>query len=233
MTFYIGIDQSLTGTGMCILNEDGSVRDTLLIKPKKIHGLGIRRLAYIMREIVGYMGSVAGRILTTREEYSFSSKGRAVFNLGELGGCVDLTLYNHENVQWDSHAHFRLPASTHKMFCLQDGSAKKGSTKAQKQVYLDKVAQKTGERFDDDNIADSYMLATTLRAFDRCLRDEEFFGALCPTKRTALVPPKTRKAMKVTPSKLLKMQHASFCELMEQCFKETYMVFSKPEGNPE
>jgi len=233
MTFYIGIDQSLTGTGMCILNEDGSIRDAALIKPKKALGLGIRRLAYIISSIIDFTSRVDGRILSTREEYSFSSKGRAVFNLGELGGCIDLTLYNHNNAQWDSHAHFRLPASTHKMFCLQNGSASKGKTKKDKLAYLEEIAKKTGEHFGDDNIADSFMLASTLRAFDRCLLDETFFNGLCPTKRTALVPPKTRKAMKVTPSKLLKMQHASFCELMEQCFEETYMVFSKPEGNPE
>ena len=225
MATFIGIDQSLTGTGTCILDCEGRVVDTLLVKPKKLKG--VERLDFIVRRIVRFTEQVSGDVFSCREEYSFSSKGRSVFNLGELGGCIDLALYNLDRPQWTSHAHYRIPPSTHKKFCVLDGAATKGSVKKDKLAYLAKIAEHTGEEFDDDNVADSFMLAKTLWGFRQCLESEAYFDALLRERRESLVPPKMRKKMKITPSKVQRMGHEAFSELIRKGFAQTYLVFER------
>lgn len=225
MTHFIGIDQSLTGTGGAILSDDGKVVDTILIQTKKM--AGVKRLSHICREIRRFMSQVSGEIYTTREEYSFCSKGQAIFNLGELGGCVDLSIYEEHRPGSPHHAHYRLPPGVHKKFCIKDGSATKGSVKAEKLAYLALIEQHTGEHFDDDNIADSYMLARTLWAFRRIMKDEDYFSSLNRDEKITLVPPKERKKKKLTPARVDKLEYETYKRVMSDAFNDTYRMFEK------
>jgi Holliday junction resolvasome RuvABC endonuclease subunit len=225
MTHFIGIDQSLTGTGGTILSEDGKIVDTILVSTKKM--VGVRRLSHICREIRRFMSQVSGEIYTVREEYSFCSKGRAIFNLGELGGCVDLSMYEECRPGKPHHSHYRIPPGVHKKFCIDDGSANKGKVKADKLAYLALIEQHTGEHFDDDNIADSYMLARTLWGFWRIMKDEDYFLTLDREKKNVLVPPKIRKKKNLTPAKVGKLEYDVYKRVMSDSFTETYRLFEK------
>jgi len=221
---FIGIDQSLSGTGVTVLSHNGEVVKTTVIKPGKLRG--VKRLAYICDSIHDFVSDISGAVSSVREDYSYGSKGAAVFNLGELGGCVDLSLYYMmKEFGWASHAHYVIPISTHKKFCILNGAATKGTLKAHKLAYLKLVSEHTGQFFDDDNIADSYMLARTLWAFHQVSINQDFFDTLCRKKMDALVPTSYAKSIKLTPGKLRKMDWGTFNRIMWDGIKEVYFMF--------
>ena len=229
---YLGIDQSLSGTGLCVLDEHGKILHTAVIKPKKI--FGVHRLRYIADEIRDFIEDKCGEfdeIRGSREEYSFSSKGAALFNLGELGGVVDLTIFNmfvHESMCGKNIQYYRIPAGVHKKYVVKNGNAKKGSTKADVQKYLDLVEKHTGEVFTDDNIADSYMIARTLRAFYQIMENPPHLVAMDEDdreNRLLFIPPKLRKRKKLTPSRIYDMCYSGYSELVSEVFRDTYLTF--------
>jgi len=230
---YLGIDQSLSGTGLCILDEGGNIVKTGLISPKKING--VERLDFISKQVVSFIGencSSYDEIRLSREEYSFSSKGASLFNLGELGGVVDLTIYRlFSNHMTDiAVQYYRIPSGVHKKYVIKNGNAKKGSTKAEKQKYLDLVKKHSGESFDDDNIADAFMIAKTLRAFYMITNDPGMLAEMDledRENRLLFIPPKLRKRKKLTPSGIYDMSHLDYSEMVVELFMETYMIFEK------
>jgi crossover junction endodeoxyribonuclease RuvC len=79
----LAADLSLTSTGIAVNGETRTIRTNLR---------GAERLDYIASRVVGM--AVAHAVeLVALEGYSFGSKGRAVFSIGELGGCVRLELH--------------------------------------------------------------------------------------------------------------------------------------------
>jgi len=226
---YLGVDQSLTGTGVCLVDEDCKVVADGLLRPRKIRG--VFRLDYICSEIakVADLVPACADFVSVREDYSFSSKGRAVFDLGELGGCVDLSFYRHRNGSWCSQRHYRIPPSTHKKFCLHNGAAQKGNTVAEKSLYLDLVEKMTGPRFNDDNTADAWMLARTIWAKDRCLQDSRFAESLDPEEKEALIPKRERDLRHLTLKRIGVLPSAEFQAVLAATFDEAFMVFERPE----
>ncbi len=229
---YLGIDQSLSGTGLCLLDEGGNILHTGIITPKKLRG--VFRLRFIVDELVKFIldkCSEFDEIRASREGYSFSSKGAALFDLGELGGVIDLAIYDLANDQLKSKAiqYYKIPAGVHKKLVIKNGNAKKGTTKAQKQQYLDLITKHTGEVFLDDNIADSYMIATTLRTYYMIMSDELFYANLVMQNREnglLFIPPKLRKRKNLTPSRIYSMCYKRFTELAEEVFRDTYLIFN-------
>jgi len=221
---YFGIDQSLSASGMCLLDEDMNVIETAVIKPKKLRG--VYRLKFIEEAIIEFLASRKyDEIRGTREEYSFGSKGAALFNLGELGGHVDMTLFELFPTKGEAYSFYRIPPGVHKKFCVNNGAAKKGTLKADIQKYLDLVTEHTGETFTDDNIADSYMLARTLMGYYAMMESEEFFNAQHPERRLTFPPTKLRKRKKLTPTSIYAMSHALYSEMISETFDGTYLIF--------
>lgn len=81
----VGIDPSLTSTGICKLTPDGRMRYGALKSSKK----GIARLRALRDTIREHASEAA---LVVIEGYSFGSRGRATFSLGELGGVLRVML---------------------------------------------------------------------------------------------------------------------------------------------
>lgn len=78
----VGLDLSISATG--VAEADGSLR-TIKTKVR-----GPEMLDWMQTEILSITESVD---LVAMEGYSFGSKGRSVFNIGELGGVIRLGFY--------------------------------------------------------------------------------------------------------------------------------------------
>jgi len=208
------------------------VVSTSLVATKKL--LGPERLDHICKTIESTLSFLKdlGNIVVTREEYSFSSKGRSVFDLGALGGCVDLTmlrLAKQGGLRMTSY--HKIPSTVHKKFCILDGAAVKGTTKAEKAVYLGKIKLHTGESFDNDNIADAYMLARTLRAMKVVGSDQALFSSLCQKQVEALVASSYIKDNGLTPAKIKKMNWEEYSSAVIGGMHKSYTVFECGIGN--
>lgn len=138
----LGLDASLTGTGYCLINGE-SVKDHGTIKSKL---RGVERLIDI-RAAVGDILESAGKIdLICLEGYSFGSQGRAVFQIGELGGVLRCLMFDN-GIKW-----VEVAPSTLKKFACGKGNVKKD------QIALH-VYKRWGFTSQDNNVADAYVLA--------------------------------------------------------------------------
>ncbi len=91
----IGIDPSLNSTGVAILSQRPGEKPDLIhsesIILNKNKGtpqiMGIERLQYIRNQVAEILAKYPPAVVLI-EGYSFGSRGRAIFNLGELGGIL-------------------------------------------------------------------------------------------------------------------------------------------------
>ena len=197
----VGIDQSLSGTGVAILNDDGELQKTIIIEPPKKLGIGTKRLDYISATVVEILRCLDERFVIAREGYSFGSKGRATFSLGELGGAIDLSIFRLAIENFVTYS--VIPPGSWKKYCFGIGSVKKDTN------YLLQVYKKVGMEFPDDNQADAYMIARTLWAMCMVKRSQEFFENMTIIQKEALVPLKTEGVTKAT---LKKFSYEEYCE---------------------
>lgn len=217
----IGIDQSLTGTGLAYISNDGVLVKNSIIKTGKY--LGTERLAFITDEIMKFCGEVNERFVIAREGYSFGSKGRATFSLGELGGCIDLCLFKSNMPNLVKYYH--LSPNAVKKFCLGSGSIKKDSG------YLLKVFNKFNIEFPDDNQADAFMIAQTLLGFLKASRFQspehiKFVAGLTLVEKEALIASiLSTKGSGVTKATIKKIDHESFGKYTSQTL-ENCLAFS-------
>jgi Holliday junction resolvasome RuvABC endonuclease subunit len=145
----LGIDQSLTGTGISIIDNDGIGESICHQEEIATKEKGTKRLFLIKSKIKEILKEYKPDYVC-REDYAYGSKGRSVFNLGELGGVVDVLTYEHDyNI-------YKIPIMTWKKCLLGKGNVAKDTK------YLLKFYKETQIMFDTDNIADSYGLANTL-----------------------------------------------------------------------
>src|SRR3990167_3158409 len=132
----IGIDQSLNGTGICVI-ENGVLIVTHTITHK--HLKGVEKLAHIKRNIQVIL-DMEKPDLAAMEDYAYSRFG-FTFKLGEVGGVVKLLLY--EN---------KIPLKifgikTIKKFATGNGNAKK------EDMVIAAKAITHREEFNDHNLA--------------------------------------------------------------------------------
>lgn len=140
---YLGIDQSLNGTGLCSISDAGAVIGASTITQGARDG--DRRLVEI-RARIDEMLPVAGAAM---EGYSFDSPHRA-FDLGEVAGVVKCLLVE-RGVPF-----VVVPPSTLKKFATGVSSASKDEMLA--------AARGLGVVLEDDNQADALFLARVARA---------------------------------------------------------------------
>lgn len=129
------LDLSLTASGFA--KSDGT---SGVIETDKLRGM--QRIAYILDRVDEL---TAGADLTIVEGYSFGSKGRAVFDIAEMGGVVRFTLY-----EW-KRPYVEVAPSSLKMFATGKGNAKKIEV-------FGAAVRKLGLAEDDDNLADARWL---------------------------------------------------------------------------
>lgn len=145
MTF-LGIDQSLTGTGLCVLSDGGALVASAQVSTDDLRDG--ERLVFIKRAVAALLPGVE---FATLEGYSYNSTGH-VFELGEIGGVMK-TLLVESGISYIS-----VPPILVKKFAT-------GSTHADKDKMLE-AALAQGHNFgEDDNQADAFFLARIALAY--------------------------------------------------------------------
>jgi crossover junction endodeoxyribonuclease RuvC len=142
--YYVGIDPSLTGTGLVVLDEKCSIICQTVISSKL---KGIPRLIDIEESLSEELCKFFGDIKETfYENYSFGSRLGQAFSLGELGGVLKKFLVDND-VEYTVIA----PASL-KKFVTGKGNIKK------EQMLL-QIYKRYNQEFDNNNLGDAYGLA--------------------------------------------------------------------------
>lgn len=155
---FMGIDLSLNGTGLSVVDESGGLIQTVLIElnTKKANCLrGKERTKHIIKTILDLI-SKHNPAKIGIEGYSFGSKGRSFIDLAELGGTVRY-LMTERNIIW-----VEVPPKTLKKLVTDNGNA-------DKELMMKTVREKYNLTFTDDNECDAYCLARTVAT----LSDEE------------------------------------------------------------
>jgi Holliday junction resolvasome RuvABC endonuclease subunit len=144
---YLGLDLSLTGTGVVVLNAEDRVEYAATLKSKL---KGMERLLFI-RNIVEDTIIKWNPKLICVEGYSMGSSAGQAFSIGELGGVIKLLLHEMQ------HYPYLIPPTRLKKFIT-------GGGKAEKDMIMMKVFQRWGWEAGDNNQSDSYGLAKIAQA---------------------------------------------------------------------
>ncbi len=141
---WLGVDQSLNATGVCVLDDTRVVE--LRTLAFKVGGASDVKLLGIRNALLPLLLGVKFGAL---EGYAYDSIHRA-FDLGEVAGTVKLTLVEH------SVGYVVVPPATLKLFATGASSAEKDDMIA--------AAKALGADPADDNQADAFHLAHLARA---------------------------------------------------------------------
>lgn len=179
---FLGIDQSLVNSGVCLFDSDGSV-ELYSIKPGNLKGS--ERLDFIANKIQEYLDMKPAMVCM--EGYSYGSYGRT-FELGELGGILKLLFFRSDIPVTI------VPPKALKKFLTGNGNA-------DKMQILKQVSTKYKISPKDDNQADAFGLAkiaqmlytdtTPLIEYER----EVVYSLQNPKKK---IRKKTKKLVKVS-----------------------------------
>lgn len=207
---YIGIDQSLSNTGICVL---GKQTELYAISPKS---KGVERLKEIKESIFWLIMDIMcdnpeEDIIVVREGYSYGSKGH-LFELGELGGAIDLAII--EAVEFSSCEHgqcieYTIPVTSWKKFIFGKGNVKKDTT------YLLKVLKKTGREFDSDDKADAYMIASCFKAWREITVGETSPSTLTNGQKFASLSKQIKTKNKITEKKIGAVEDNQYVEMLK------------------
>lgn len=210
---YVGIDQSLSSTGVTIMIE-GKEPSFHSITPDKENNRGVRRLSFISNSVLSLIKDIKGDFIVCREDYAYGGKGN-VFSLGELGGCIDMKLYESINRYSSSNVrYYSIPINSWKLLIFGNGAVKKDTE------YLLKVYNKTGIQFKCDDIADSYMIMLAIQKmhnFD--------FSKLSVKEKFGMISSDVRKKNKITEANIKNIERTKFIELVNKTLDE-YLIFS-------
>jgi len=144
---YCGLDLSLTGTGVCIIDRQGT---PIFTKTLKIKTKGMERLFNIRTAIQDILNEYKPTFICT-EGYSMGSRAGQAFSIGELGGVIKLMLYLRD---WE----YKDVAPTQ----VKKFGAKKGN--ASKDQVMMNVYKEWGFEASDNNVCDAFVLAQIARA---------------------------------------------------------------------
>jgi Holliday junction resolvasome RuvABC endonuclease subunit len=156
---YLGIDQSLTHSGVVILDGKGNFQYGFAIKPKTRGVTRLKEIVATLRENL----NPEFTYFTCMEGYSYGNMFGKAFELGELGGIIKC---------WAGSGLIVAP-TTLKKFITGKGKLEKGIDK--KDIIPRIVKEKWGFETKDDNIADAYGLARIAYLYehqDECTKTE-------------------------------------------------------------
>jgi len=146
---FVGIDPSLTGTGLTILDKDFECVKQQLICTTKRNG-DIQdiehRLIYITKQLEVLLEYKSDIKLILIEGLSYNSKGESGAQLAALHYFIRIWLLQHD-LTYDV-----APPTTLKKFVSGKGNCKK-------EIMIKEIYKKWGVDFNDNNLADSYGLA--------------------------------------------------------------------------
>jgi Holliday junction resolvasome RuvABC endonuclease subunit len=146
---FLGVDQSLNGTGLCLVGPSGDVVSLSTVNPGDL--VGGKRLVAIKNALIAVCRSVDWKLdFAAIEGYSMGSVNRP-FDLGEVGGIIRLILTDN-GIPYEI-----VPPVIVKMFAT-------GTTGAPKEA-MEAAAKKLGALPGNDNEADAFFLARLARAY--------------------------------------------------------------------
>lgn len=145
MAIVMGLDLSLTGTGVMAVDDQWRIVERRLVtsSPKEEN---TPRLTKIAISIMLSVGKIRPDLVVIEGPAFGISKTTSIFQLGELAGIVKRDLFT------TNHPFIIVPPSQLKKFVTGKGNAKKD-------LMLLAVHKKYGEDFEDDNLCDAYVLA--------------------------------------------------------------------------
>jgi len=147
MNYFIGLDLSLSGTGMVILDENEKILEKKLISTKPVDVIE-KRLIFIQTEILSCLTKYMIGVTIFVEGLSFGSSGQKMLELAGLHYLVRTTFFNMVSPAFRYEI---IPPTMIKKFITGTGTAKK-------ELMLLKVYKKFGEEFQDNNICDAFCL---------------------------------------------------------------------------
>jgi Holliday junction resolvasome RuvABC endonuclease subunit len=159
MKYFVGLDVSLSNTGLCIIDQKGKVK-LLTSKQTKLEtelvNDRINRCSYLGTVITQSVQAVATELCKDHigcvaiESYSFASKGRLA-QLIEAGYAV-------RSCFWDTKMIEVAPIQL-KKFILGKELMKKAKGKEAKSIMIREVFKKYGLDIDNDDENDAFLLA--------------------------------------------------------------------------
>ena len=146
---YIGIDLSLTSTGICVLKDKTYEANIIKTKLK-----GCARLIYIKDKIEDILLShFHGRdMLIAIEGYSYGSVGKMA-DIGELGGVVKTMIFD------NNFKTIVIPPTSLKKFITGKGNSPKD-------IMISKTLKKYNVEFENNNKCDAFGLAQMAKAYE-------------------------------------------------------------------
>lgn len=142
----LGLDLSLTGTGYSLWGSQYNHDEGLINTDKMI---GLARINHILNEIIYLIDiehKTSSELLVVMEDFSFGSKGSALFQIAGLGYLIRHWLWK-ENIDF-----ILVPPTVLKKFVTGVGNSDKN-------VMLKEIYKRWAADINDDNIGDAYGLA--------------------------------------------------------------------------
>lgn len=142
----LGLDLSLRGTGVCVLdishNKKPQASNFLYFNTIDTARLfGMQRIEYIRNNIKLILEQYQPDLVVV-EGYAYGARGRAVFDLGEIGGVIRHLLYTNQ------YSYKDVQPNSLKKFVTGDGTATK-------EQMMQSLGDRYGVLFGDDNQADA------------------------------------------------------------------------------
>lgn len=141
--WVVGIDPSLTGTGLCRMNQD-NVEDFEAITVGSAFK-GMKRLDELEKKVMDFTKDASYVFI---EGLAFGARGRAILDLAGLGNVLRLSLFRGRFPYWD------VPPTVLKKYVTTKGNANKN-------VVLEQCFRRFGKGSDilkDDNQVDAFCL---------------------------------------------------------------------------
>lgn len=143
--YYIGVDPSLSNTGLVVLNNDMQPELVKESKAEVVKSTSVARLAVLRDFLISNLGEYKEHVYVGYEDYSYRSVNKS-FTIGELGGVYKFTIYQ----LWGREPYLISPGKL-KLFATGYGGADKKMMVA--------TANKEGFKQESHDICDAYFLA--------------------------------------------------------------------------
>ena len=150
---YFGIDASLTGTGLVLIDENYKIVKTEKLTTKSF---GAERLFNLRNKLDLFLeGYKTKIILTCMENYAYGKKdSSSIFDIAEWGGVIRLYLF-------ENNMNYILCGPMQ----LKKYATGKGNASSTKDLVILDIYKQWGEEIRNNNIADGYVLSRIAKDF--------------------------------------------------------------------
>jgi len=145
--YFIGLDLSMTGTGMIIIDNNLNIINQELISSSPSDGSNEKRIIKLKNNIFSFLPEDLKMINKIGiEGISYGSKGRSIAEMSALNYFIRISCLE------NNLSYMEIPPTTLKKFITGKGNSPKD-------LMLLKTYKKFGVEFDNNNLCDAYCLA--------------------------------------------------------------------------